>query len=101
MPKPKIVDIKKPQEVKKPKVVSQTETAGLRQVTSEEDFSRLITDTSRDELRKQQLKDIVPNQPKPGEPLQAVSEDMWKKIEEDRKKRRGLGGEVKDLLRMK
>ena len=105
--KPRIVDVKKP--VPKPRVVGQTkgkfETSG-RNTSTEEDYSLILQDSKASgdvsqELRKQQLRDIIPSQPKPGEPIQAVSGDVRQKIEEDRKKRRGLGGDVKDLLGLK
>jgi hypothetical protein len=100
MSKPRIVEVKKPPA--KPKIVSEKEPEKQREI-EEEDFSLILqvskgSGDASQELRKQQLRDIMPSQPKPVEPLQVVCDDVRKKIYDDRKKRRGLGGDVKDLL---
>ncbi|MDP3741711.1 MAG: hypothetical protein Q8R15_00175 [Candidatus Micrarchaeota archaeon] len=101
MSKPRIVDIKKPEVVKKPRVVGGV----VEPKETEEDYSLILehsdTGDASQALRKQQLRDIMPNQPKPGQPIQALGDDVRQKIEEDRKKRRGLAGGVKDLLGLK
>ncbi len=101
MSKPRVVNISKPEVVKKPKIVETTESK-----ETEEDYSLILQapeagDASSQKLRKQQLSDITPIQPKLGQPFQAVSDDVREKIEQDRKKRRGLGGGVKDLFGLK
>ncbi len=89
MSKPRILDVKKPD--KKPTVVH----------IEEDDYSRILTpvDPATQKLREGQLKDVIP-QPPPISPL-GVDPDVRKKIEEDRKKRRGLVGDVKDVLGVK
>ncbi len=102
--KPRVVEVKKLPS--KPRIVSTVEppASGMK-VTTEEDYSRILQPQSTNDvsqkLRQQQLRDILPVQPQPGEPLQALDAEVRKKIEDDRKKRRGLGGEVKDLLGLK
>ena len=88
MSKPRIVEVKKPP--KKPTVVN-----------IEDDYSRILTpvDPTTQKLREQQLNDAIPQQP-PISPL-GVDSEVRRKIEEDRKKRRGLAGEVKDVLGLK
>lgn len=88
MDKPRVVEVKRPPA--KPKIVAQKDKA-----EPAEDYS-LLVDTPRDELRKQQMRDIQPFQPEPGTPLQG--DELRAKIESDRKKRRGIVGDAKDLL---
>ena len=83
MPKPKVVNIKHPPKVNKPRVVK------------EEDFS-LLVDKPTAEMREEQYNDMKPRLPKPGQRLEAelpgyeLSEgELRTRIEDDRKKRRG------------
>ncbi len=95
MPKPKVVSIKHPPKVKKPRVVK------------EEDFS-LFSDKPAAEMREEQYSDMKPRLPKPGGRLTAgevgqrnggadeglrkevlSGEELQNRIEEDRKKRKG------------
>lgn len=89
MSKPRILDVKKPE--KKPTVVN----------IEEDDYSRILTpvDPVTQKLREGQLKDAIPQQPA-FSPL-GLDPEVRKKIEEDRKKRRGLVGEVKDAFGVK
>ena len=106
MSKPRVVGIKKPEVdvAKKPRVVGTIEpsvqVSGMK-VTKEEDYSLIVghSGEASQELRKKQLRDIIPAQPKVGEDVLTV--EMRGKIEVDRKKRRGIGGDVKDLFGFK
>ncbi len=107
MSKPRVVDVKKPPA--KPRIVSQTEPEKEKpfDVAKEaETFSKDVTvaslvavDEASQELRKQQLRDAIPRQP--GISPLNLDPDVMKKIDEDRKKRRGLIGDVKDSLGLK
>ena len=99
MSKPRVVEIKKPPA--KPKVVSQRETReAVENIDEQADaFSKIVPIDVASELRKQQLKDAIPQQP-PISPLN-LDPDVRKKIEEDRRKRRGIAGDVKDALGLK
>ncbi len=87
MSSPRVVDIKK-----KPRVVGEKD--------KDDDYSLIVGNDASQELRKRHLQDITPAQPRPGDKFE-ISEDVRKKIEEDRKKRRGVVGDVKDVLGLK
>ncbi len=85
MSKPRVVEVKDKE--KKPRVIK----------TEEEDFSLLVGGEASQELRKQHLRDISPHQPSTSDKLE-ISDEVRRKIDVDRRKRRGLVGDVKDLL---
>lgn len=99
MSKPRVVEIKKPPA--KPKIIKQTEPVVVVENVDEqaEAFSKIVPVDVVAELRQQQLRDAIPSQP-PISPLN-VDPEVMEKIKQDRRKRRGLTGDVKDALGLK
>ncbi len=85
MNKPRIVNITKPDDKK-------------RKEETPEDVTFLLDEPSQD-LRKQQTRDFIPRVPLVSDKLEADA--LRRKIDEDRKKRSGLVGQVKDALGFK
>lgn len=86
MAKPKVIDVKRPPApAKKPRVVGQKD--------KDDDYSLLLdqVDEPSQELRREQLKDLKPRLPQPGDKLEVplAKDELMGKIEEDRKKRKG------------